>query len=48
MQPGADVVRGVGVAAPLIARNKDSTCDDACDTGKPDPLPDPTHAHQSA
>lgn len=48
MQPGPDVIRGVGIAAALVPRDQGSTRDDAGDTGKPDPLPDPTHAHQSA
>ncbi len=33
MQARSDVVRGVGVAAPLITRHQRSTCDDAGDTG---------------
>lgn len=48
MQPGADVLGCVGTAAPLVTRDQDSTCDDTGDTGEPDPLPDPTHAVQSA
>ncbi len=48
MQPGPDVVRGVSIAAPLVTRDQGSTCDDAGDTGKANPLPDPTHGHQSA
>ena len=48
MQTGPDVIRGVSVAASLITRHQRSTCDDACNTGKAYPLPDPTHAHQSA
>lgn len=48
MQAGPDVVRRIGFSASLIARDQGPTCDDAGDTGKPNPLPDPTHAHQSA
>lgn len=48
MQTSPDVVRGIGVTAPLVTRDQRSTCDDTRDTGKTDPLPDSTHAHQSA
>jgi hypothetical protein len=48
MQPGPNVIRSVRIATALVPRYQGSTCDDAGDTGKPDPLPDPTHAHQSA
>lgn len=45
VEPLADVVRGVGVSTALIPRHHDATCNDACDTGQPDPLPDAAHHH---
>ncbi|AFP41520.1 hypothetical protein MSMEI_5076 [Mycolicibacterium smegmatis MC2 155] len=44
MQPRADVLRCVGLAAALIARDQHTTGDDTGDTGQPDPLPDAAHA----
>ena len=44
VEPLPDVLRGVGVAATLVARHHDSTRDDTSDTGQPDPLPYAAHA----
>ncbi len=43
MQAGPDIVRGVGIATTLIARDEHTACYDTSDTGKSDPLPDSTH-----
>ena len=48
VQTGPDVVGGVGIAAPLIARDQNATSDDTGDTGQADPLPDAVHARQCA
>lgn len=39
MQPGPDIVGGVGIALALIARNKHTARHDACDTGQSNQLP---------
>ena len=44
MQPGADVVWGVGVSTALIARHQSPARHHAGDTGQSDPLPDATHS----
>lgn len=48
MQARPDVIRGIGIAAPLIPGDEGAAGDDARDTGQTDPLPDATHGAQSA
>ena len=48
VQPGADVLGRVGVAASLIACDQRSTRHDTGDTGQSDPLPDAVHDRQCA
>ncbi len=48
MQPGADVVWGVGVALALVARDQHSARHHPGNTGKSDQLPYATHSKQSA
>ena len=48
VQPGPDVIGGVGISAPLIARDQRATSDDTGDTGQSNPLPDAVHARQCA
>ena len=48
VQAGADVIGGVGIAAPLIARDQRATGDDTGDAGHSNPLPDAVHARQCA
>jgi hypothetical protein len=43
MQPGPDLVGGVGASFPLVAGYQHSPGDDAGDTGQTDPLPNVAH-----
>lgn len=45
VEPLADVLRRIGVAATLIPRHHDATRDDSGDTGQSNPLPDAAHDH---
>jgi len=44
MQPGPDLVGGVGTPFPLIAHYQRPAGDDAGDTGQADPLPNVAHS----
>ncbi len=44
VQPGANIVRGIGLALALVPRDENTTGDDARRTGQTDPLPDTAHA----
>lgn len=47
MQPRANLVRGVGLAAALVPSDENTTGDDAGRTGQPDQLPNTAHADQT-
>ena len=48
VETGADVVGGIRIAAPLIARDQYATSDDTGNAGHSNPLPDAVHARQCA
>jgi len=43
MQPGPDLVGGVGAPLALVAHDQGATGDHAGDTGQADPLPNTAH-----